>query len=303
MTMQIGACRFSGEIRVQTVGDNRLQQDYLKAKLVAKSKDAIPPYLEAQESVIELLKTTTVGQLRAIVKKYTSRKLPLTLTLGHNLKSATMDYGENPKLRGQLHQALAETGADFIDTDGVLHPLSFKLQLRDQFLKPFGLPLEREIVKLLFKKKLTMATAESATGGLISSRLTDIRGSSHCVNHNIITYSNEAKTKALAVDADFLAENGPYNRRTAADMATGIRQATGAKIGLSITGLAGCNRWGDDFAGAAFSGLDGLSKEPIVKRVQVDAALHRTMKKQLFSEYALTFLKQYILGVLPKDPD
>jgi PncC family amidohydrolase len=214
------------------------------------------------------------------------------------MKTATIDYGEDAELRGKLNMALSGVGAHYIDTDGELFKPGFVIQLRDQFLNRFGLPMEREIIRMLKERKLTLSTAESATGGLISTRLTGIRGSSYFIKHNIVTYCNEAKSSALGVDAKFLAKNGPYNERTAADMATGICKATGAKVGLSITGLAGCNKWGDDFAGVAFIGLAGLSDKPIVRRVQVDADLPREVKKQLFSEYSLVFLKQYLEGTL-----
>jgi PncC family amidohydrolase len=287
------------------MSDPRHQEDYLKAQVTPLPGTIIPPYLQSQQTVRDLLKTVTMTHVKGIVKRLTPAKPDKAntpqLTIGHNLKTATIDYGENVTLRGQLHQALLEVGADFIDTDGDIFKPGFKIQLQEQFLQGLGHPLEREILKLLKEKNLTLATAESATGGLVSSRLTDIRGSSYFVKHNIVTYCNEAKTNALGVDADFLAKEGPYNERTAADMAEGVRKATGAKVGLAFTGLAGCNKWGDDFAGVVFIGLAGLSDKPIVKRVQVDADLPRTLKKQLFSEYGLVFLKHYLQGNLTSD--
>lgn len=300
--MKLNSCRFSGSVVVRTVGDHRSQEDYLRTQLIPKLGETVAPYLQNQQSVLELVKTVTTGSIKALMAKLASSAASPTqaprLTLGHNLKTATIDYGENPRLRGEIHQALLAVGADFIDTDGEIFKPGFQLQLRDQFLDQFGLPLEREILRLLKEKQLTLATAESATGGLVSSRLTDIKGSSYSVQHNMVTYCNQAKTKAFGIDAGFLEKEGPYNERTAAEMAEGVLNATGAKVGIALTGLAGCNKWGDDCVGLVYIGLAGLTDKPIVKKVTVDADLPRTMKKQLFSEYGLTYLKLYLEGKL-----
>jgi PncC family amidohydrolase len=290
----LNTCRFAGSILVRTVGDDRSQEDYLRFKLLCDANQEVPLYLAQQQTPLDMLKTVTMREIRTIAERLKSLKL----IPGHNLKTAQLNYGEDPETRGKLHQALSALGAEYIDSDGELLQDSFKFQLRDQYLKQFGLPLEREILKLLKQKKLTLAVAESATGGLVSSRLTDIPGCSYAVNHNFVTYCNEAKIQSLGVDADYVNTQGPYNPKTAIEMAEGVQRVTGAKVGLSFTGLAGCNKWDDSFAGKVYIGLSGLTPKPIVKLVSVDAALPRPMKKQLFSEYGLIYLKQYLEGRL-----
>ena len=99
--------------------------------------------------------------------------------------------------------------------------------------------LESVIGKLLTERKMTIALAESCTGGLISKRLTDVAGSSQYVALNLVTYSNEAKNQILKVDEDILKEHGAVSPQCARAMAEGLRTLTGADISVSVTGLAG----------------------------------------------------------------
>ncbi len=103
---------------------------------------------------------------------------------------------------------------------------------------PFARP-EEELLHLLVKKGLRIATAESCTGGLISKRLTDIPGSSRVYTGSVIAYTNELKHDILGVSADTLREYGAVSKETAAEMAEGARKRLGADIGISTTGIAG----------------------------------------------------------------
>ncbi len=99
--------------------------------------------------------------------------------------------------------------------------------------------LEHAVVVSLRKKKLTLACAESCTGGLMSKRITDIGGSSDVFCGGCVTYANEAKMKLLGVKAETLDEFGAVSEQTAREMARGVREALGVDIGVSITGIAG----------------------------------------------------------------
>ena len=99
--------------------------------------------------------------------------------------------------------------------------------------------LERAVVEMLHTKGLTLATAESCTGGLISKRITDISGCSDVFLGGCVTYSNEAKMKLLGVRAETLEAYGAVSEQTAAEMARGVRERLGADIGVSATGIAG----------------------------------------------------------------
>ncbi len=92
---------------------------------------------------------------------------------------------------------------------------------------------------LLLKNNITIATAESCTGGLISEMLTDIPGISRVFMGGAVTYSNEAKMEYLGVQEQTLQAHGAVSRETAAEMAEGIRKRLKTDIGISVTGIAG----------------------------------------------------------------
>jgi len=99
--------------------------------------------------------------------------------------------------------------------------------------------LEGIVGSLLTRKALTLAVAESCTGGLIADRLTDVPGSSLYLERGAVTYSNASKTALLDVPEAILAEFGAVSEPTARRMAEGIRNAAGVDLGLSTTGIAG----------------------------------------------------------------
>lgn len=99
--------------------------------------------------------------------------------------------------------------------------------------------LEERIVKMLAERGLTVTTAESCTGGLISAALVNAPGASEVLKEAYITYSNEAKEKLLGVRHDTLAEFGAVSRQTAEEMVSGAAEAAGADAALSSTGIAG----------------------------------------------------------------
>ena len=99
--------------------------------------------------------------------------------------------------------------------------------------------LVKSIAQQLLKYNLTIATAESCTGGLLSHLLTNVPGSSHYFQHGIITYSNSAKQHYLDVPEMVLEEYGAVSQQTAHAMAVGIRDRAEVDIGLSTTGIAG----------------------------------------------------------------
>jgi nicotinamide-nucleotide amidase len=99
--------------------------------------------------------------------------------------------------------------------------------------------LEEVIGSLLMDKRQTLALAESCTGGYISHRVTRIAGSSAYYYGGAVTYSNESKIRFLGVRPETLQEHGAVSRQTALEMSAGIKQRTGADVGLSVTGVAG----------------------------------------------------------------
>lgn len=99
--------------------------------------------------------------------------------------------------------------------------------------------LEHAVVDKLKACGMTVAFAESCTGGLISKRITDISGASSVFMGSCVTYANEAKVGLLGVSEETLARFGAVSEQTAREMAKGVREALGVDIGVSVTGIAG----------------------------------------------------------------
>jgi PncC family amidohydrolase len=99
--------------------------------------------------------------------------------------------------------------------------------------------LEVIVGQLLLQRKLTVALAESCTGGLVGHRITDVPGSSAYLLGGIVAYSYDAKELLLGVKHNTLYDYGAVSAETAVEMARGARRALGADIGISVTGIAG----------------------------------------------------------------
>ncbi len=99
--------------------------------------------------------------------------------------------------------------------------------------------LEEVLGKLLSERNLTIAVAESCTGGLIADRLTDVPGSSKYFERGIVTYSNRSKIELLSVPENLITKHGAVSEEVAKAMAVGIRESSNADIGISTTGIAG----------------------------------------------------------------
>jgi nicotinamide-nucleotide amidase len=102
-----------------------------------------------------------------------------------------------------------------------------------------GRGMEEIVGDLLKGRGLTIAAAESCTGGLLMSRLTDVAGSSAYVRAGVVAYGNENKTALLGVSPDLIAAHGAVSEAVAIAMAEGIGQRTGADVAVAITGIAG----------------------------------------------------------------
>jgi nicotinamide-nucleotide amidase len=95
------------------------------------------------------------------------------------------------------------------------------------------------VLDLCRARGLTVATAESCTGGLVAGALTDIAGSSDVVDRGFVTYSNKAKMQVLGVSADTLRAHGAVSEETAREMVAGLIRVAKTSLGVSITGIAG----------------------------------------------------------------
>ncbi len=154
--------------------------------------------------------------------------------------------------------------------------------------------MEMVVGRLLTDKKLTVATAESCTGGLISHRLTQVPGSSVYVDQGVVCYSNRAKGDLLGVSPDAIAANGAVSAEVAAAMARGIRERAGVSVGLSVTGIAGPGgATPTKPVGLVYIGLDGDDGESLTAEYRFHG--DRSAVTQRASQAALDLLRRWAL--------
>jgi nicotinamide-nucleotide amidase len=112
-------------------------------------------------------------------------------------------------------------------------------RLREYVFSTGEMTIDETVAAQLVQQGLTLALAESCTGGMIAQRITAVPGSSRYFLEGAVTYSNAAKVRQLGVNSDLLVEKGAVSSEVASAMAKGVRQVSGSDLGLAITGIAG----------------------------------------------------------------
>ena len=158
----------------------------------------------------------------------------------------------------------------------------------------FSTKTEQKIARILFNYSIKIATAESCTGGLLSSRLTDIAGSSSFTVANFVTYANEAKTELLGVDKNIFEKYGAVSKECTLAMANGLFRKTGCDIAISTTGVAGPTipETGKS-VGHIYVAIKNKCDEQ-VRKFEVNPCHSRRMIKFLFTQVALEFLIDFL---------
>lgn len=156
---------------------------------------------------------------------------------------------------------------------------------------------EEEIGALLVARGLTLVTAESCTGGLVASRITDVPGSSAYFLGGFVAYANEAKEEMLGVRHEILLAHGAVSEEVALEMARGARQRLGAKLGIATTGIAGPTGGTlDKPVGLVYVALSAPAVELCRRHLwQGD----RLANKAQSAEAALQLLQSYLQDVPP----
>lgn len=153
---------------------------------------------------------------------------------------------------------------------------------------------EQQVARILFNYSIKLSTAESCTGGLLSSRLTDIAGSSSYTKENFITYANEAKINILNVNPETLETYGAVSEECAKEMAEGLYNKTGCDIAISTTGIAGptTNEEGKPIGLMYVAIKNKYALE--CKKININPHHSRKMIKYLFTQEALNFLIEFL---------
>ena len=153
-----------------------------------------------------------------------------------------------------------------------------------------NLKLEKNIAEILKEHSLVISVAESCTGGLLSSRLTDISGSSEYIRANFLTYSNESKMALLDVKDETLRVYGAVSEQCAREMSEGLYRKTKADIAISTTGLAGPTGATETKPiGLMYVGITNRYKS-VVQQFKLNPKFDRIRMKQEFTQCALQML-------------
>jgi nicotinamide-nucleotide amidase len=186
---------------------------------------------EGRAIVSRTLRTVGVGESRLA-----ERLTPLWEEAGSG--QVTLAYLASP---GEVRVRLTAVGATRDEALGEIAPVEARVrqQLGDIVYGADDETLEAAVGRLLRERGLSLATAESLTGGLLGGRVTGIAGASDYYLGGVVAYATDAKASQLGVDPDLLAAEGPVSEQVAAAMAAGARSAFGADLGLAATGVAG----------------------------------------------------------------
>ena len=157
-----------------------------------------------------------------------------------------MDAQTNPTIApyakdGEAILRITAKAKSEAEANALIDPVAEKLKERlgDAVYAEGETDLQTVVAELLIERKLTVATAESCTGGLIASKLIEYPGISEVLLEGCVTYSNDAKMRRLGVKAETLEQFGAVSEETAREMAEGIARTSGAEIGIATTGIAG----------------------------------------------------------------
>lgn len=154
--------------------------------------------------------------------------------------------------------------------------------------------MEKVVGSLLKNRNLTLALAESCTGGLICEKLTEVPGSSEYLLGGVVAYANEMKAKFLDVDKAIIHRYGAVSRQVAEAMASGIRQQSNSDLGLSVTGIAGPGGGSEEKpVGTVYIGL-ATEKESWVTKFLFTGK--RRMIRETTAQSGLDLVRKYLLS-------
>jgi nicotinamide-nucleotide amidase len=220
------------------------------------------------------------------------------------LAAPVYSHFENPKTTilgapGQVELHLVAHGDGEAEAETRIEELASVLRdaLPGRIFSEDGRELPQVVTDLLRERSLTLALAESCTGGLLSARLTDVPGVSAVLDRAVVTYANRAKVEALGVDAALVERHGAVSEEVASAMAAGIMKAARSDIGVAITGIAGPDGGTSDKpVGLVFVAICGAAGTR-VRRNHFPGG--RGLVRQQATQIALEMLRRGLLGLAP----
>ena len=165
--------------------------------------------------------------VQPIYSRWTGQPIPISTTILATLGQIELHLSAQSRDRAGAHDALDAAVRELLQALG---PAVYSTDDRT---------LEMVVGELLHERGLTIAVAESCSGGLLASRLTDVPGSSNYLERGVVCYSNRSKIEMLGVPEVLIQQHGAVSEPVAAEMADGIRARAGTNVGIGITGIAG----------------------------------------------------------------
>jgi nicotinamide-nucleotide amidase len=205
----------------------------LKAMLPPVFEELLAPRSQGLALVRRVIKITgrteshTEEAVQPLYREWTQADVPIAATILASLGQIELHLSARAASR---ERAAAAVGAAAEQVGALLGLDVYSME---------GHSLEQVVGSLLVARELRIACAESCTGGLLTSRLTDVPGSSRYVDRSVVAYANDAKTALLGVPSALIDEHGAVSEPVAQAMAHGIRASARVDVGVGITGIAG----------------------------------------------------------------
>jgi nicotinamide-nucleotide amidase len=211
---------------------------------------------------------------------------------------------ENPKTTilgapGQVELHLVAHGDGEAEAEHRIEELARLLReaLPGRIFSEDGRELPRVVTDLLRERSLTLALAESCTGGLLSARLTEVPGVSAVLDRAVVSYANRSKVDALGVDEALIERHGAVSEEVAAAMAAGVMKAARCEVSVAITGIAGPDGGSSDKpVGLVFVAICGAAGTR-VRRNHFPG--ERELVRLQATQIALEMLRRGLLGLPP----
>lgn len=218
------------------------------------------------------------------------------------LLGSVMDEAVNPSLApyaksGEVLLRMTAKAADEESCRCLMAPMLTQVRdaLGDHIYGEDVGSLEEVVVKQLRQHGLTLAAAESCTGGLIAKRLTDIPGASAVFFGGVVSYTNGVKNSVLGVSQELLDTYGAVSSPVAKAMAQGVRHITGADIGVSVTGVAGPDK--DDRGNEVGTVFIALAHADGTTVQQLDLGRGRQRIRTLAANHVLDMIRRHVAGM------
>lgn len=253
---------------------------------------AVPYLAQFQSAVIASHSVHVFGRGEAAVAE-------MIADLTENSNPTAAPYAKE----GEMFVRVTAKAATQAEADALCAPVVEEIRRRvGSFVYSVGVDsLEALVVDALRAAGKTLATAESCTGGLLAKRITDVAGSSDVFEMGCVTYANRVKEKLLGVPHETLEAHGAVSEETARAMAEGIVRASGADIGVGITGIAGPGGGtAEKPVGLVYIALSDGKSTWVAKRQPAGRMKSREWHRHCAASKALDMVRRYLAG-LPVD--